>query len=67
MRMVWILVRVVLVVLALMTTFFTAVFATGPSGTTVLVDGVVIVAVALVVLIACAVSLWRDLRGGRSP
>ncbi len=61
--MLWIIARVVLVVLALLTSLLTLVFVSGPSGTTVVPGGVIIDLVALVVLIACVASLWRDLRG----
>ena len=65
MRLFWILARVVLIVLALLTSVVTVLFVSGPSGTTVEPGGAVIDLIALVVVIACVASLWRDLRGGR--
>ena len=60
MRALWTIGRIALALLALATTFFTALYVSGPSGTSVDPSGAVIDAVALVVLIAVAWSLWRD-------
>ena len=48
--------------LALATAFLTVLFVTGPEGTRGYVSGAVIDAVALVILVAVAWSLWRDRR-----
>lgn len=62
MRALWSIVRIVIALLAVGTTLVTVFFVTGPSGATVDSSGAVIDAVALVVLIAVAWSLWRDRR-----
>ena len=46
--------------LALATAFVTVLFVTGPGETRVDVSGAVIDAVALVILVVVAWSLWRD-------
>jgi hypothetical protein len=61
-RALWTLARIVIALLAIGTALVTVFFVTGPSGTTVDSNGAVIDAVALVVLIAVAWSLWRDRR-----
>ena len=60
MRALWTIARILLALLALATSFVTVLFVTGPSGTSVDPNGAVIDAVALVVLVAVAWSLWRD-------
>ena len=61
--MIWTAVRVLLILAALPVLFFTAVYAESSDGTRqLLTDGLVIDAVALIVLVASAWSLWRDRR-----
>lgn len=60
MRALWTIARILIGLLALGTTFVTVLFVTGPSGTSVDPSGAVIDAVALVILVAVAWSLWRD-------
>jgi len=59
-RALWTIARIIVALLALGTTAVTALFVTGPSGTSVDPNGALIDAVALVILIAVAWSLWRD-------
>lgn len=61
--MIWTAVRVLLIVAALAMLFSVALYATSSDGTTqLLLDGVVLDAIAVVVLVASAWSLWRDRR-----
>jgi hypothetical protein len=50
------------ILIAVATTFVTALFVEGPSGRTILLDGLVIDLIALAAIIAAAFSLWRDRR-----
>jgi hypothetical protein len=60
---IWTAARVLAIVLALPVLFFTALYTQSSDGTTqLLTDGVVIDAVAIAVIVACAWSLWRDRR-----
>jgi hypothetical protein len=60
---IWTAVRVLLIVAALAALVITPLYAQSSDGTTqLLTDGVVIDAVALVVLVGSAWSLWRDRR-----
>jgi hypothetical protein len=60
---IWTAARVLLIVVALGVLFVTPLYAQSSEGTAqLLTDGVVIDAVALVVLVASAWSLWRDRR-----
>jgi hypothetical protein len=61
-RLLWTLVRVLLVLASLGTLFVTVLFVSSPSGTSVELTGAVIDAIALVVLVVVAWSLWRDRR-----
>lgn len=61
--MIWSAARVLVIVLALAVLFSVALYAQSSDGTTqLLTNGVVIDAVALIVLVASAWSLWRDRR-----
>ena len=65
--MIWVVARVLLIVLALLVLFSVALYTQSSDGTTqLLTDGVVIDAVALIVLVASAWSLWRDRRPSES-
>jgi hypothetical protein len=60
---IWTAVRVLLILFALAMVFSVALYAQSSDGTTVLIpSGVVLDAIAIVVLAACAWSLWRDRR-----
>jgi hypothetical protein len=60
---IWTAARVLLIVAALAMLFLTPLYTQGSDGTTqLLTDGVVIDAVALIVLVGSAWSLWRDRR-----
>ena len=59
--MIWIAVRVLLILFALAMLFSVALYAQSSDGTTALIpSGVVLDAIAIVVLVASAWSLWRD-------
>ena len=59
--MIWAAARVLAIVLAFGVLFFTALYTQSSDGTTqLLIDGVVIDAVAIAVIVASAWSLWRD-------
>ena len=60
MRAVWTIARILVALLALAMAFLTVLFVTGPGETRVEVSGAVIDAVALVILVVVARSLWRD-------
>lgn len=61
--MIWTAVRVLLILASLGVLFITPLYAQSSDGTTqLLTDGVVIDAVALIVLVGSAWSLWRDRR-----
>lgn len=61
--MIWTVVRVLLIIAALGVLFITPLYTQSSDGTTqLLIDGVVIDAIALLVLVASAWSLWRDRR-----
>jgi hypothetical protein len=62
MRILWIAVRALLVLAALATLVVTPLFVTSPAGTSVDTNGAVIDAIAVVVLVLVAWSLWRDRR-----
>lgn len=62
MRIVWTLVRIAVALVTLAALFLTPLFITGPSGTSVDTTGALIDAVAIVVLVAVLLSLWRDRR-----
>lgn len=62
MRALWTLVRVLLLVAALATLFVTPLFVSSPSGTSIDVMGALIDAIALVILVLMAWSLWRGRR-----
>ena len=58
--MIWVAVRVLLILFALAMLFSVALYAQSSDGTTVLIpSGVVLDAIAIVVLVASAWSLWR--------
>jgi hypothetical protein len=59
-RLLWTALRVLLVLGAIFTITLTPFWISSPSGTTIDPGGAIIVAVALVVLVASAWSLWRD-------
>jgi hypothetical protein len=60
---IWTAARVLFIVAALAVFFSVALYSQSSDGTTqLLMDGVVLDAVALVVLVASAWSLWRDRR-----
>ena len=59
--MIWVAVRVLLILLALAMLFSVVLYSQGSDGTTALIpSGVVLDAIAIVVLFASAWSLWRD-------
>jgi hypothetical protein len=60
MRVLWTIIRVLIVLACLGTLLVTVLFVSSPSGTTIDASGAIIDAVALVVLIVVAWSLWRD-------
>lgn len=61
--MIWTVLRVLLILAALGTLFITPLYAQSSDGTTsLLLTGTVIDAVAIVVLVGSAWSLWRDRR-----
>jgi len=58
---IWTAVRVVLILFALAMLFSVALYSQSSDGTTALIpSGVVLDAIAIVVLVASAWSLWRD-------
>ena len=61
--MIWTVIRVLLIIAALIVLFLTPLYTQSSDGTTqLLIDGVVIDAIALLVLVGSAWSLWRDRR-----
>ena len=62
MRVLWTLVRVLLLLAALATLFVTPLFVSSPSGTNIEAMGAVVDAIALVILVLMGWSLWRDRR-----
>lgn len=62
MRALWTLVRILLVLAALATLFVTPLFVSSPSGTSIDVMGALIDAIAVVILVLMAWSLWRGRR-----
>lgn len=61
--MIWTAARILLILAALGVLFITPLYSQSSDGTTrLLTDGVVIDAVALIVLVGSAWSLWRDRR-----
>ena len=59
--MIWIAVRVLLILFALAMLLSVALYAQSSDGTTALIpSGVVLDAIAILVLVASAWSLWRD-------
>ena len=55
--------RIVVLLLALATLFMAVLLVSSPSGTTVDPTGAIVDAIAVIVLIVVAWSLWRDRRG----
>ena len=62
MRALWTLVRILLLLAALATLFVTPLFVSSPSGTSIDVMGALIDAIAVVILVLTAWSLWRGRR-----
>ena len=61
--MIWTALRLLLILVSLGVLFITPLYAQSSDGTTqLLTDGVVIDAIALLVLVGSAWSLWRDRR-----
>jgi hypothetical protein len=60
MRPIWTIARVVILLAALATTFVTILFVSGPGGTSIDPNGAIVDAIALIVIVAVAWSLWRD-------
>jgi flagellar biosynthesis protein FliP len=61
-RALWTLIRIVVLLASLATLFVTVLFVSTPSGTSIDPSGAVIDAIALVVFVVIAWSLWRDRR-----
>jgi hypothetical protein len=61
-RALWTIVRILVLLASLATLFVTVLFVSTPSGTSIVPSGAVIDAIALVVFVAVAWSLWRDRR-----
>lgn len=66
MYVLWVLLRVLVIAGALVTTLITVIVVEGPSGRFIVPEGVVINLVAVALAAVAALSLWRDLRGGRA-
>jgi len=62
MRALWTLVRVLVLLACAYVVLAAPVFVSSPSGTSIVTSGVIIDAVALVVAVVAAWSLWRDRR-----
>ena len=60
MRVLWTIVRILLLLVSLATLFVTVIFVSSPTGSSIEPSGAVIDAVSLVVLVLVAWSLWRD-------
>lgn len=62
MRLLWTVVRVIAILLAIPVTLVTVLWVESPTGRTIAFDGLVIDLIALAVIIAAGLSLWRDRR-----
>lgn len=65
MRALWTVVRILLLLACLTQLFVTVLFVSSPSGTTIDPNGAIIDAIAVIVLVVVAWSLWRDRRALR--
>ena len=62
MRLLWTLVRILLLLASLATLFVTVLFVSSTTGTSIDPSGAVVDAISLVVLVVVGWSLWRDRR-----
>jgi hypothetical protein len=59
-RLLWTIVRILVLLAALATLLLTVLFVSSPSGTSVDTNGAIIDGIALVIFVLVAWSLWRD-------
>ena len=62
MRVLWTLVRILILLASLATLVVTVLFVSSPTGTSIDPGGAVVDAIALVILVFVGWSLWRDRR-----
>ncbi|HET7701447.1 MAG TPA: hypothetical protein VFM06_11350 [Candidatus Limnocylindria bacterium] len=60
MRAVWTIIRIGVVLVAVATLFVTILFVSGPAGTTIDTQGLLVDAIAVAALLFCAATLYRD-------